>query len=159
MLLGWITHDLAKEMSEKNVARLGLETDHRTRDRLGTCNSLHPKKRNEGSMYSRACIINNSQLSPRRLQEYELQRGQIRTKWTICKDDTPESPCRGNWRNGWIHPILPMKRSLLSLRQTKVWRVKKSNAISSTGNRSMSCKNLRLGTVQERNLHAVKKPK
>ena len=127
-------------MSDGNVARLGLETDQRTRDRLGTGSSLHPKKRNEGSMYSRACIINNSQLSPRRLQEYELQRGQIRTKWTICKDDTPESPCRGNWRNGWIHPILPTKRSLLSLRQTNVWRVKKLSAISSTGNRSMNCK-------------------
>ena len=159
MFLGWITHDLAKEMSDENIERLGLETDQRTRDRLGTCSSLHPKKRNEGSMYSQACIINNSQLKPRRLQEYELQRGQIRTIWTICKDETPESPCRGNWRNGWIHPILPMKRSLLSLRQTKVWRVKKSNAISSTGNRSMSCKNLRLGTVQERNLHEIKKPK
>ena len=32
------------------------------------------------------------------------------------------------------------KRSLFSLRQTKVWRVKKSSAIRSTGNWSMNCK-------------------
>ena len=127
-------------MSDKNVGRLGLETDHRNRDRLGTCNSLHPKKRNEGSMYSRACIINNSQLSPRSLQEYELQREQIKTMWTICKDDTPESPCRGNWRSSWKHHILPMERTLLTLRQTRVRRVKMASAISSTGNRSMTCK-------------------
>ena len=79
-------------------------------------------------------LTHSSQWSPRRRQEEELQRGQTRTKWTILKDETSESPCQGNWRYSWVHPILPMERSLLSLRQTRVRRVKKPSVISSTGN-------------------------
>ena len=75
----FITHDLAKSVSDKTVVELGLENGQRSRDRLGTRSSLHPKNRNESSMYSRACIINSSKWSPRRLQEEELQQGQIGT--------------------------------------------------------------------------------
>ena len=53
--------------------------------------------------------------------------GRSGQNWTICKDETPESPCRGNWRNGWVHPILPRERSLLSLRQTRVSKCDKQH--------------------------------
>jgi hypothetical protein len=90
----FINHDLDKSVSNKTVGRLGLENDQRSRNRMGARSSLHPKNWNEGSMYCRACISDNSQLSPRRLQEEELNRGQIENKWTSCKDETPASLCQ-----------------------------------------------------------------
>ena len=51
----------AESMSDKTVGRRGWETDQRNQDRLGTRSSLHPNKRNEESMCSRAW--SNPQLS------------------------------------------------------------------------------------------------
>ena len=44
--------------------------------------SSKPEDRHEGSMYSLACLSNSSNLSPTRLQEYELQRGWMGRKRT-----------------------------------------------------------------------------
>ena len=54
MKMANIPHASAESMSDKTIGRRGWETDRRNRDRLGTRSSLHPFKRNEESMYSRA---------------------------------------------------------------------------------------------------------